>query len=692
MPNSKNFDSNKHIPRWRALSQQEIDALRENQNTATSWELIQVADPFDPSKIRNSQFVGKVRIGAFREDFIELQSFRIPTGITSSLIMDCDLGENVAIHHVHYLNHYIIGDFCILWNIGEMLGPGSQPFEIQVMNEKGTRRIMPFKGIIPADAYLWAKYRDNGFLQEKLHALTYAFWTSHSKEYSVIGSNSVLKNVHSIQSVETDACTEIHGALALHNVIVCSSQQEKTIVGEGVELAHGIIGYGCRVDSGVKAFRFVLGNNVTLLNSAVVVDSFIGDNSTLSGCEVRNVLLFPGHEQHHNNSFLIAALIKGQSNIAAGATIGSNHNSRANDGELEAGRGFWPALCTSVKYPSRFASFVLLAKGDYPYELDIPFPFALVSNNLSKDQLDVLPAYFWLYNLYALVRNEKKFQDRDKRITKTQQIEFAFLAPDTVEEILHARLLLELWVAKAERRSQGQPLEDISNEALVREGRKLLSGDSKRIDTLEVLGEFMENSNRKVVIRKVFSAYHAYGDMILYYAVKTLLDFLESNPKENVESLNTKWKKEKPFSWVNWGGQLIPKSDSEKLYDQIVSGRLNHWDEVHHQYHIVAEHYLTQKARHAFTVLCHLLETEALSSSQWNESLDRAVQIQEHIQMQVHLSRKKDFDHPFRHITFQNTEEMNAVLGNIEEDPIVQFVREETVAFKQRVTEIKRRK
>ena len=88
-----------------------------------------------------------------------------------------------------------------------------------------------------------------------------------------------------------------------------------------------------------------------------------------------NNLIFPAHEQHHNNSFLIASVVLGQSNMAAGATIGSNHNSRANDNEVQAGRGFWPGLCTSIKHSSRFASFVLLAKGDYPAELNIPLPF-----------------------------------------------------------------------------------------------------------------------------------------------------------------------------------------------------------------------------------------------------------------------------------------------------------------------------
>ena len=138
-----------------------------------------------------------------------------------------------------------------------------------------------------------------------------------------------------------------------------------------MELVNGIVGYGCRVFYGVKAIRFVLGNNSALKYGARLIHSILGDNSTVSCCELLNNLIFPAHEQHHNTSFLIASLVRGQSNLAAGCTIGSNHNSRANDGEIDAGRGFWPGLSTSLKHSSRFASYVLLSKGDYPYELDI---------------------------------------------------------------------------------------------------------------------------------------------------------------------------------------------------------------------------------------------------------------------------------------------------------------------------------
>jgi hypothetical protein len=197
-----------------------------------------------------------------------------------------------------------------------------------------------------------------------------------------------------------------------------------------VKLVNGIVDYGCRIFYGVKAVRFFMASHSQLKYGARLINSYLGNNSTISCCEVLNSLIFPAHEQHHNNSFLCAALVAGQSNMAAGATIGSNHNSRSPDGEIVAGRGFWPGLCVSLKHNSKFASFTILAKGDYPVELNIPIPFSLISNDVSNDQLLVMPGYWFLHNMYALARNSWKYSDRDKRTDKTQLIEFSFLGPD----------------------------------------------------------------------------------------------------------------------------------------------------------------------------------------------------------------------------------------------------------------------
>ncbi|MHC5017917.1 MAG: DUF4954 family protein [Planctomycetota bacterium] len=208
---------------------------------------------------------------------------------------------------------------------------------LDIMNETGSRQVLPFDGIIPADAYLWAKYRDDEALQHRLKEITQNNSDSRHGFYGTIGDQCVIKSCRIIKDVKVGSCAYIKGANKLKNLTINSDSEEPTQIGEGVELVNGIIGYGCHLFYGCKAVRF-----------------------TISCCEVLNNLIFPAHEQHHNNSFLIASVVMGQSNLAAGVTVGSNHNSRANDNEIQAGRGFWPGLCTSVKHSCRFASFVLL--------------------------------------------------------------------------------------------------------------------------------------------------------------------------------------------------------------------------------------------------------------------------------------------------------------------------------------------
>ena len=77
---------------------------------------------------------------------------------------------------------------------------------------------------------------------------------------------------------------------------------------------------------------------------------------------------------------------------------------------LRAGRGFWPGLSTTLKHNCRFASYTLLTKGNYPSELNIPLPFSLLIDNEQQNRLEVMPAYWWLYNMYALERNSWKYR------------------------------------------------------------------------------------------------------------------------------------------------------------------------------------------------------------------------------------------------------------------------------------------
>ncbi|NLW83858.1 MAG: DUF4954 family protein [Phycisphaerae bacterium] len=696
----RNQQNPQPLPSWRHLRVDELEQLVKNGNNADNWDELLVTDEFDPGQVKNSSFFGLVRIGRLRSAVLEHHDFRLPTGIWNSMIVSCDIGNDVAIHNVSYLAHYIIGDRCILANIDEMhmtdhakFGNGilkdGEPESVRVwldlMNEAGGRRVMPFDGMIAADAYLWAKYRDDTAMLEKFKLYTQSKFDARRGYYGTVGNHCVIKNSNILKDVKIGSNAYIKGANKLKNLTINSSAQESTQIGEGVELVNGIIGYGCHIFYGCKAVRFVLADHSNLKYGARLINSFLGDNSTISCCETLNNLIFPAHEQHHNNSFLIASVVLGQSNMAAGATIGSNHNSRANDNEVQAGRGFWPGLCTSIKHSSRFASFLLLAKGDYPAELDIPLPFSLLNNNTSKDQLEVIPAYWWRSNMYALARNTWKFQSRDKRLNKVQHIEIDSLAPDTVEEILHARRLLELWTGKADVRRAGQSVDGVDESALIQRGRDLLNGPEEAIAELEVLGERMEKSCRKAAICKPHKGYHAYGQMLLYYAVRNLLAYLENHPGADFAAMQNALAGPRQREWVNLGGQLVPTPQVDTLRADIGAGVLDSWEAIHHRYDELWQVYPLEKQKHAFAVLCELFGGQTLTGDQWREALKQSVEVQNYVCEQVYQSRKKDFDNPFRQATYRSLDEMTAAIGTVEDNDFVRQVRQDTETYKQQV-------
>ncbi len=691
---------------WRHLTSDEIERLVKNDNTAASWDTIWVTDEFRPQGIKNNKFYGTVRIGRVSENGLQFHDLRLPIGITNSSIHSCDIGDDCAIHNVHYLSHYIIGNRCMLFNIEEMCTTDHSKFgngiikdgesedvrvRIEVMNETGCRAVYPFDGMTTADAYMWAKYIDDEPLQAKLREITQASVDSHRGYYGTVGEGCVIKNSSILKDAKIGAACYIKGASKLKNITINSSEKEPSQIGENVILVNGIMGYGSRVFYSCTAIRFVIGNNSALKFGARLINSVLGDNSTISCCEVLHNLIFPAHEQHHNNSFLIAACVKGQSNMAAGATIGSNHNSRTNDNEVVAGRGFWPGLCTSIKHSCVFASYTLLAKADYPAELNIPLPFSLLSNNAKEDRLEVAPAFWWNHNMYALARNNWKYKTRDKRITKTQNIEFDTFAPDSMEEVLQARELLELWTAKAWYRKENKSFDKLKDEQLRAKGRELLGGDSETVDALEVFGENMEKSKRKALIRKPWRAYRAYGDMLVHYAVMNAMAYLEANPGETLTSMSASLRSRRQREWVNLGGQLMTTTEFDHLRADIRSGKLASWKDIHKRYNDIWRRYPVDKLRHAYLSLCGLLGVEKMDASLWQRVIDEEARIQRYICDEVYRTRKKDHENPFRQATYRSDEEMTAAIGKLEDNSFVKQIRSETETNLKRLEELRSR-
>lgn len=649
---------NNRSAQYRNLSAYEIEVLVRNSNTADDWGKIHVSEAFNPELVKNCKFFGLVRIGKLEPLSLEHHNLFMPVGLYNSTILSCDFGDNVAVNNVNYMSHYIIGNEVMLFNIHELhvtdhakFGNGilkeGEPENIriwiEVCNENAGRKILPFDGMLPGDAYLWSKYRDDGELMQKFREFTEKKFDRQRGYYGKVGDRTVVKNTSIIKDVWIGTDAYIKGANKLKNLTINSSPQAKSQIGEGCELVNGIIDYGCRVFYGVKAVRFVMASHSQLKYGARLINSYLGNNSTISCCEVLNSLIFPAHEQHHNNSFLCAALVMGQSNIAAGATIGSNHNSRAADGELVTARGFWPGLCVSLKHNSKFASFTLLAKGDYPAELNIPLPFCLVSNDVSNNQLTIMPAYWFMYNLYALARNAGKYVDRDRRSDKIQHLEYDYLAPDSVNEMFEALDLL-----------QANGLSDQKE--------------------LHITSVKFENSKRPVVVAKPKEAYEIYKQLIVYYGADQIVKALQEKGADRIEALQQDFQNgAKRTEWKNIGGQLLTVDEVADLKKGIKDGSMNNWDDVHQFYRKAGEGYAQKKREHAFVSLMEVKGFNGFDqlAANFPSLLNEMLQTKRWMVEAIQQSRAKDYQSEFRKMIYDTEEEMTEVIGELEDNVFI---------------------
>lgn len=694
----------------RNLTQDEIAVLKNNHNSCevSDWSNVLVSagkDEFDPELIHNTYFAGFVILGILRRAKLKYHDLELDAGIYSSALKDVVTGDDCVISKVAYLENYRLGNRVILFNIQEMsctkhskFGNGilkqgeseSVRVWIGVGNENDGRAVLPFESMIPADAYIWSRRRGDKELMKRFVELTEYGNTKKLDTFGFVDDEAVIKNTTLLKDAKIGKCAYIKGAFKLKNITVLSSEDEESQIGEGVEMVNGIMGYGSRVFYQSVAVRFVIGRNCQLKYGARLLNSIIGDNSTVSCCELLNNLIFPFHEQHHNSSFLIATTIMGQSNIAAGATIGSNHNSRSPDGEILAGRGFWPGLCSDFKHNSRFASFVLVAKGSYQHELNIIYPFSLVSAVSEKEPVHIMPAYWFLFNMFAIARNKYKFQKRDKRVNKVQIIEMDPLAPDTMQEVLYALNRLVCLTKDYLEKINDPEINKVKGPLEKYQTAKDYLHQNPDAD-FTVFDPSCQKKHGAVIFKPV-KAYKEYRKIAKYFAAKTIIETCETFGFDKLTMERFEMILVCPLytEWQNAGGQMIPKEKIDELCEKIKSGKIENWDQVHEFYKKCQDNYKYFKARYALYILEELYsrpiyeftdeiyhdiigDVSIVSSDMYNASIS---------------SRKKDFDDPFRSMVYDSMEEMNAVLGTLNDNEFLREMRSTTEEFNQKLHQV----
>lgn len=695
----------------RHLTESEIEILEKNlnHNEDSSWKNFYVDDSeggFDPNLIHFSFFSGYVILGKLCKVTLQYNDLRLECGIRRSRVSNCVTGDYCVVRNVSYLDNYRIGNRVILFNIQELCctkhskfgngilkkgEPESNRIWIGVANENEGRKILPFEDMIPADAYLWSHYRDDAALLKRFVELTERGNTGELNTYGIIGDDAVVKNSNIIKDAKIGAATYIKGAFKLKNITILSSEEEPSQVGEGVEMVNGILGYGSKIFYQAVAVRFVIGRNCQIKYGARLLNSVLGDNSTVSCCEVLNNLIFPFHEQHHNSSFLIATTVMGQSNIASGATIGSNHNSRSPDGEIFAKRGFWPGLCSDFKHNSRFASFVLVSKGSYQYELDIQYPFALVAPGQNgASEISIIPAWWFMYDMFAITRNKNKFLKRDKRVHKLQIIETDPLAPDTMQEVMQALERIIRLTLGYLRSTDSEYLEDkFTIEEQLQAAKDFLHQNP---DVDFTLDDPICQRKYGAVILKPVHAYKMYRKIVKYWATRTLMEFCESLNQDMLTfDLVARIRTLPLFTeWENVGGQIIPSGKIRELFNSIKTGEINSWDAVHEYYKLCSCAYDQYKVRYALYLLEQLYSRpiEEFSVDLYRNVTDDVSIVAYDIYNASLKSREKDYKDYYRSMVYRSEEEMDIVIGPLEDNSFLRQLRADTEEFTTKIREI----
>jgi hypothetical protein len=244
------------------------------------------------------------------------------------------------------------------------------------------------------------------------------------------------------------------------------------------------------------------------------------------------------------------------------------------------------------------------------------------------------------------------------RTEKIQAIEYDYLAPDTINEIFDAIKIL---------------------------GK--LSADK---DGCYYIDGF-ENSTRKVEICKLPEALKLFNDLVIYYGVSQLLEHQQkynfTSFEELKKSISTKITRSK---WINVGGQLMRDTDVEKIKQQIKTGKIQNWHQLHEMYKRIGSDYPSDKLEHAYTSLLEILNitSKQFTPATCKNVLRKAVSVKEWMSKGIYESREKDYTNPFRKMVYATKKEMDKVIGKIEDNTFIQQQLAELDAFKKKVKEV----
>ena len=549
--------------KYRELSKQEIEILKENGCSADSWANIEVATNFTPSYITNTRFSGKIRLGTLEKEF------QLPGGLTKhscihrATIHNCEIGNDVVIENIqNYIANYTIGNNCFIQNVDVMLVKGISTFgngvKVSVLNETGGREVYIHNKLSAHFAYIYSLYRHRPRLIENMYAIVDRYCNKHASNKGFVGDNCTIVNVGYIENVNIGAHCKIMGAMKLKNGTINSNVHAPVKVGRNVIAEDFIVSSDSRVESGAILKRCFVGQACTLKQNYSASDSLFFSNCQGLNGEACALFAGPFTVTHHKSTLLISGMFSFM-NAGSGSNQ-SNHMYKL--GPIHQGiveRGAKTTSNSYVLWPAKVGAFSLILGRHHQHADTSNLPFSYL---IEKDNTTYIAPGVNLRSV-GTIRDAKKWPERDFRNdpNKLDFINFNLLSPYTIQKVFAGIDILKNLQATAGETSEIYTYQSciITNSAL-RKGLKLYN---------IVVNKFLGNS----LIKRL--------ENIQFKSDAEIRACLE--PQIAIGS----------GEWVDLSGLIAPKSEIDLLISAIEKGEINKLRDINQAFCSLHTNYYT---------------------------------------------------------------------------------------------------
>lgn len=426
---------------YRPLSKREIELLQMQGCSAENWTRVEVAEGFDPARVRNSQFFGTVRLGAFAGNVQMASGLRKPSGVYGAVLSNCSVGNDTRISNIGvHIANYDIGPQVCIENVATMqTNPGAtfgNGVEVSVLNEAGGREIVLFDRLSAQFAYLMCVHRYRPRLVEQLRRMAAEYVESVRSDRGTVGAGASICSTDQIIDVSIGPGATISHASSLRNGTILSSEDAPTTIGVKVIAEDFIIAESSAVTGGAILSKVFVGQGCQVGRQYSAENSAFFANCEAFHGEACSVFAGPYTVTHHKSTLLIAGLFSFYN--AGSGTNESNHMYKlgpAHEGKLL--RGTKTGSFCYLMWPCRVGPFsVVLGKHSTNFDT-ADFPFSHLEARFDG-KCTMIPGFH--LTTVGTVRDGAKWPQRDRRkgVEKRDMVSFDVFSPYTVGKMLAA--------------------------------------------------------------------------------------------------------------------------------------------------------------------------------------------------------------------------------------------------------------